>query len=242
MKRKLSVVRAVITDLYGTIMYAEDDMEHLYRETAKLLEIEVERIARAREAIIHESMLGTIASPQEHARRMLRELGIEPDLELISQLVEVERTARMKGLHLYPTSIPTLQRLRTNGFALGLLSNASYFGHWFVETFQLEQYYDATIISCDVGLIKPDPRIYRLMCERLAIEPHECLYVGDGADNELQGAADVGMQVALLHQPHGFSMNSSVEGYQYVISSLAEVEDLLPQQERGISDRPKAGA
>ena len=52
--------------------------------------------------------------------------------------------------------------------------------------------FDATVFSCDVGVSKPDPRIYEIACERLEVEPAECLFVGDGANDELPGAERVG--------------------------------------------------
>lgn len=44
---------------------------------------------------------------------------------------------------------------------------------------------------------KGSSRIYEIACERLIVEPHECLYVGDGSNEELKGAASVGMQPIL---------------------------------------------
>ena len=51
---------------------------------------------------------------------------------------------------------------------------------------------DEVIISSEVGLMKPDPRIFRLAAERLRVEPAECLFVDDKADN-LAGARAAGM-------------------------------------------------
>jgi putative hydrolase of the HAD superfamily len=44
-------------------------------------------------------------------------------------------------------------------------------------------------------MAKPDPAVYRLAAERLGAEPEECVFVGDGADGELPGAAATGMTV-----------------------------------------------
>ena len=48
---------------------------------------------------------------------------------------------------------------------------------------------------------KPDPRIYRLACEELGVEPADALFVGDGANDELAGAERVGMRAVLIHRP-----------------------------------------
>ncbi|MGH9890594.1 MAG: HAD family hydrolase, partial [bacterium] len=43
-----------------------------------------------------------------------------------------------------------------------------------------------------------DPRLYQSACERLGVDPGECLFVGDGGSSELSGAAAVGMSAIQL--------------------------------------------
>ena len=66
---------------------------------------------------------------------------------------------------------------------------------------ELHGLFDSELFSCDVGLRKPDPRIYLLACEQLGVEPAEALFVGDGANDELAGADRVGMRAVLIHRP-----------------------------------------
>lgn len=86
------------------------------------------------------------------------------------------------------------------------------------------------IFSCVVGLMKPDPRIYRLAAERLGVEPSDCLYVGDGIGQELPGAAEVGMHPVMIRTPdyaaHPFSMDVA-DWPGPLVSSLTEVLALL---------------
>jgi len=79
------------------------------------------------------------------------------------------------------------------------------------------------VFSCDVGVSKPDPRIYEIACERLGVEPDECLFVGDGANDELPGAERVGMTAVQLRAP-GESLTSSGEAWRgATIESLSDV-------------------
>lgn len=57
----------------------------------------------------------------------------------------------------------------------------------------LEERFDAVVISCEVGLAKPDPRIYRLCLDRLGLPAPATLFVDDRADN-IEGAARVGLR------------------------------------------------
>ena len=61
---------------------------------------------------------------------------------------------------------------------------------------------DVAIFSSDVGVKKPDPRIYQMACESLNVLPASCLYVGDGGSNELRGAMATGMDAVLLDIQH----------------------------------------
>jgi putative hydrolase of the HAD superfamily len=64
----------------------------------------------------------------------------------------------------------------------------------------LETCFDAVVISCEVGLSKPDPRIFRLCLERLGLPAPDVLFVDDRADN-VEGAAAVGLQTLQFDGP-----------------------------------------
>jgi len=60
---------------------------------------------------------------------------------------------------------------------------------------------DAPIFSSVAKMRKPDPGIYLLACERLAVMPQRCLFVGDGGSHELSGAEAVGMTAVCIRSP-----------------------------------------
>jgi epoxide hydrolase-like predicted phosphatase len=61
-----------------------------------------------------------------------------------------------------------------------------------------EQLVDVIIYSCEVGLAKPDPRVYRLLCDRLAVSPGELVFLDDRPEN-VKAACELGIH-ALLHE------------------------------------------
>jgi epoxide hydrolase-like predicted phosphatase len=61
-----------------------------------------------------------------------------------------------------------------------------------------EQLVDVIIYSYEVGLAKPDPRVYRLLCERLAVRPEEVVFLDDSPEN-VRGACELGIH-GLLHE------------------------------------------
>ena len=64
----------------------------------------------------------------------------------------------------------------------------------------LEARLDAVVISCEVGLAKPDPRIFRLCLERLGLSAGAALFVDDRTDN-VAAAARVGLQTFQIEGP-----------------------------------------
>jgi putative hydrolase of the HAD superfamily len=62
---------------------------------------------------------------------------------------------------------------------------------------EVARYFDALVISWEVGVLKPEPGIYRTTLERLGVAPGEALFVDDRAPN-VEGAQAVGMQGLLF--------------------------------------------
>ena len=58
---------------------------------------------------------------------------------------------------------------------------------------QVMPLFDAIIESSKAGVRKPDPKIYRMMCELLAVEPANCIYLDDLGIN-CKPAAELGMK------------------------------------------------
>jgi epoxide hydrolase-like predicted phosphatase len=61
------------------------------------------------------------------------------------------------------------------------------------ELYGFEDMCDAVVYSHEVGWMKPDPRIYRLTCERLGVAPEDSVFVDDVEAN-VDGARGVGMR------------------------------------------------
>lgn len=90
--------------------------------------------------------------------------------------------------------IDTLKSLKDKNIKLGLISNADVIDCKYWNQSQLSALFDDAIFSCNIGMLKPDRRIYELAMNRLNVLPSECMFVGDGGSNELYGAKSVGMK------------------------------------------------
>jgi putative hydrolase of the HAD superfamily len=92
-----------------------------------------------------------------------------------------------------PANIETLKRLRSAGFKLGLISNADVMEMAPWSGCELAECFDAVTFSCVVGHVKPEPAIYAHALAALGLEGRECIFIGDGGSNELEGARAAGM-------------------------------------------------
>lgn len=89
--------------------------------------------------------------------------------------------------------INLVKTLRAN-YKTALLSNVSKPGlesRFSAE--ELQQWFDAVVVSGEVGRVKPDPEIYRLTAARLGVEPAECVFIDDN-EAYAEAAKTVDMQ------------------------------------------------
>lgn len=101
------------------------------------------------------------------------------------------------GLEPETAMIEAVKAARAAGIRTGLISNS--WGTGIYERAPM-QIFDATVISGDVGLHKPEPEIYALGAERIGVEPARCIFVDDLREN-VAGAEAVGMLGVLHRKP-----------------------------------------
>lgn len=92
---------------------------------------------------------------------------------------------------------PTLEALRRAGMKVGVVSNAGWDVRIQFVAAGLDDLVDTYALSYEIGVIKPDPEIFRRPCEELDVAPTRALMVGDTPIPD-GGALDVGMPVLLL--------------------------------------------
>jgi putative hydrolase of the HAD superfamily len=129
--------------------------------------------------------------PDEFESRFGALLGIADTDGLIERL--------FAGLEPDETMIGAVRAARRAGVRTGLISNS--WGMGIYDRGAPADLFDASVISGEVGLHKPQPEIYELACERLGVEPGSSVFVDDLREN-CAGAEAVGM-TAVLHRDSG---------------------------------------
>ncbi len=98
-----------------------------------------------------------------------------------------------------PEMIEALRRIKTR-FKTGCITNnmpadpvgGGVAAHRSIYARQIMKLFDAVIESSKIGIRKPDPRIYQMMCNQLGVKPGACVYLDDLGGN-LKPARAMGM-------------------------------------------------
>ena len=110
-----------------------------------------------------------------------------------------EYHARWNLWEAVPAEVPAaLDRLRDAGLRLLVVSNANGRLRACFERIGLLRHFHDVVDSCEVGVEKPDPRIFRIALERGGARPERTLHVGDLYQVDVVGARAAGIRAVLL--------------------------------------------
>ena len=196
------MIRAVLFDMYETLVTLLTGPRCFSGEMAALAGVETEAFRAAWRVTEDARMTGM---PLETAlREALEATGCfsEERCRRILELRYASREIRPEMLH--PEILPMLRALHERGLRVGLVTNCQSEEAQAIRRSVLWPYFDAPVLSCEAGVMKPDPAIFRQCAQMLDVKPEDCLYVGDGGSQELTAARALGMravQAAWYLQP-----------------------------------------
>jgi len=185
-------VRAVFVDFGGVILRTEDKGPRTRQ--AERLGISF----RDLEKIFFES--------DSSVRASTGEIPEETHWQAVAQTLDVSRTEADKiiaeffsGDRADITLLDFLRGLRPER-KVGLISNAWSGLRAFITQQKFDDVFDEMIISAEVGLMKPDPRIYRLALKKLKALPEESVFLDDVLVN-VEAARSIGMSAIQFTRP-----------------------------------------
>lgn len=134
-----------------------------------------------------------------------------------------------------PGAVDTLRALRSDGYLVGLITVCTEDVELLWAGSEFHGLFDAEVFSSRLGVSKPDPEIYRHCCDLLHVEPGDAVFVGDGANDELEGARRVGMQAILIHRAGEDPIWPEVAEWDGPrVTSIPAVLDVLPSLRAGV--------
>jgi HAD superfamily hydrolase (TIGR02253 family) len=155
------------------------------------------------------------------------------DHKILSAGVIAYRRAREAALVPYPHVTMTLIKLSKMQLKLGVVSDAPGKEAWLRLCYlNFHHLFDAVVTFDDTGMRKPNPEPFRKVLEMLQIEPHEALMVGDWAERDVLGAAQVGMKTVFAR--YGNTFGTEISNANYDIDDITQIIDIVKEENRNV--------
>jgi putative hydrolase of the HAD superfamily len=136
------------------------------------------------------------------------------------------RRARESTLVLYPHVQYTLLGLIKRGIALAVVSDGPRAQAWLrLASLQLHNLFDVVVTYEDTLTRKPSPEPFKKTLERLGVEADEAIMVGDWAERDVVGAAQVGIRTAFAR--YGDTFGTMESGADYELNDVIELLDAV---------------
>jgi HAD superfamily hydrolase (TIGR01549 family) len=136
-----------------------------------------------------------------HHQIILKGAGIDfsakPDL-LKTVVTRMHTLSSAMHFVLFDDVVPTLKSVRERKLTIGLLTNLDRDMAAMCRDLGIGNYINVIVTSGEIGVDKPDPRIFQAALNRAAVNAAEAVLVGDQYKNDILGAQGVGMKAMLI--------------------------------------------
>ena len=138
---------------------------------------------------------------ERRMRELVGELGLALALEELRQISEASVAAWHAHTPLDPEAKSVLGELQGR-YKLALISNFDHppHVHRLLDELALRPFFDAVVVSGDVGVKKPDPAIFVPALEQTGLTTDEVLFVGDSPEDDVAGARAAGLRPILIQR------------------------------------------
>lgn len=155
---------------------------------------------------------------------LLNRLGVEKEKsEALLHYIETEHRQNNLWRVMLPTTPRVLSGLQERGIQLGVVSNSD--GRIFsvLDRCGITNFFQVVVDSHDVGVEKPDPRIFQFALAKTKARPEQTIYVGDIYSIDVVGAERAGIQPVLLDGVGSYAAGLSCRTIKHLRSLLSMV-------------------
>ncbi len=197
-------VRAVLFDAGGTLIHV--DGERICRAAGVAFDgtafrrAEAEAFAAVRALVLERPESRDAERIPLYFDTLLSGLGLDDPASRRRAAGEVAREHHRANLWSKRAegSGETLDALRRRGYRIAVVSNADGRVRGLLEAAGLSPHLEFVVDSAEVGIEKPDPRIFHAATDRLGLAPAACAYVGDIYEIDVVGAERAGLAPILI--------------------------------------------
>lgn len=163
-------MRFILFDLYETLIsYGQAPVRKARAEMARRAGVPFAALHGAAERTMRDRMLGAWGpSLDDELAAILREAGARPTGELVARFRASELGAWRDATIEYDDVVPGLRQLRAAGWRIALVSNCSHMTRPLLfDQWDLGALFDAVVLSCELGRLKPQLAIWKKAIEQL---------------------------------------------------------------------------
>ena len=166
---KQNEIKAFIFDI-GGVMYKEDTN---YARICKKLGIDLKKFMKVWEKYRHAGSTGKITNAK-YISLIAKEVKTDSE-----RLYRVWRQIKLKEMKRMPGMESIVKKLKNRKYIVGTLTNVMGVHHEMRNEIGAYDHFHFNICSCEVGIRKPDKRIYLLLLKKLKLHPKEIVFIDD---------------------------------------------------------------
>ena len=196
-----ALYRWIFFDLFDTLCTVNEPVYYKGKKlAAEIAGLPYESFMKAWKATGPAASVGQIRDPFARAKSALESCGVY-DRAKIAKVAQLDVETIRECVFFYEGAKEALGSLREAGFKLGLISNATATTAFIVQPLKLRERLDLLVFSYEARAVKPDRAIFDLALRRAGCKASEAIFIGDGANHELDGARKAELATLCLDHP-----------------------------------------
>ncbi len=192
--------RSLLFDLHFTLIKLRNTPAELFVSVAKSqnIEVEVEAVAEALEAAskVECSEINKTLNSEKTLKAFWIKfyknvlLKLKPNLsdatcDEFGKKMNDNFFEHSENFEVIEGVTDLLRDLKAQNIKLAVLTNSTRGVHKIITDVGLREYFDEVFISTEIGFSKPDPRIITHCIDKMAVQRHECLLIGDSFESDI---------------------------------------------------------
>ena len=229
-----------VFDLYGTLVdiNTDEDCEVLWEKLSlfykfkgadysplSLKEAYKEKVKKAQSAITDTKYPDIVI--EEVFNDLFKDKNVNVSKDTLYDTAHLFRVLSIKYIKLYDGVIELLELLKKKGKKVYLLSNAQrIFTLYEMKMLNIEKFFDDILFSSDFKVCKPDILFYNQLLEKLNLDKHETIMIGNDYIADIEGAYNFGIDSLYIDSNLSPEINSELKSTYSIMDNDGTVNKI----------------
>lgn len=230
-----------VFDLYGTLVdiNTDEDCEILWEKLSlfykfkgadysplALNEAYKEKVKKAQDAITNTKYPDIVL--EDVFKELFEDKNVYVSKDTLYDTAHLFRVLSIKYIKLYDGVIELLELLKKKGKKIYLLSNAQrIFTLYEMKILGIEKYFDDILFSSDFKVCKPDILFYNQLLEKLKLDKHETIMIGNDYIADIEGAYNFGIDSLYIDSNLSPEINSELKSTYSIMDKDGTVNKII---------------